>query len=350
MDSQMSILRKAPAFAFYDELNSKFVPCKYCNYCDSEKKLFDDQPDWVKNLCYKLARNIEMISNIDDTNTELKNKRCKDLVYWVHDTVINTHGIKELGKYMGIIGKLHRPWNEILYSEADKKKLCKTGDLISHFDKETEIKKMDDYCENYDYISSEINKTGANCKPYHNYLNESSTVHAEIIQGCSKQNGKTHCPKIRENCQNLSPHVLLNKTPCKVIKTPHLFATGEDETRDFPQSPCLGLEGSGALPEMSHIRMDPDLRSICEGRTSFDFSDKRAIFLLVFSVWGIFLTLFLFYKSTPFGSWINRFLRKKNLIKEDLGENEFHTFEDEEYNSVDSNVQNDRYGLTYNPA
>lgn len=273
------------------------MPCKYCKFCDEEKNLFDEQPPWVKNLCYRLARNIGYIYDSQYKNPDLRKKHCKELVYWVHEEVTNKLGDDDIVKYGVIISKLHRAWNEIRDSSGDNKNdICVTGDIISNFVEVNKKKKMDDYCEYYPIISLELEKEDADCKPYYKYLTESSSIHEEIIKGCKNRDNKMYCPQSDENCMYHPPSDFLNKKACQIIKNPQMIKAQVAEEK-MTCEPCPRCP-YGMVKE--EIELEGDLENHCAPMngdgTSFDFSDKRAIFLIVFTVWGMFLTLFLFYK------------------------------------------------------
>ncbi|SBS82099.1 PIR Superfamily Protein [Plasmodium ovale curtisi] len=351
MEAQEPISKTELSFEIYDKFNSKFVPCTYCKFCDEEKESLEKQETWVINLCYQLARNLQFISDRGFTDPNIKDKHCKELTYWVHDEIINAHGINELSKYSEIISKLHRPWNLIISSsKADKDKICKTDTFIYNFAEENLKKKMDDYCKNYPIISQELDKNDADCKPYYKYLTDSSSVHKEIIKGCRKLEGKKYCPPNGDNCLYHPPSEFLNKNACKIINDARSIETKADE-KEMTCAPCPLCPIGRVKEEMeSEGDLETHRLPIPEESTSFDFSDKRAIFLLVFSVWGILLTLFLFYKKTPFGLWFKNFLRRKKVIQNNFKENEFHEFLDEDYDTADSNIEHRRYDLTYNPT
>ncbi|SBT58596.1 PIR Superfamily Protein [Plasmodium ovale wallikeri] len=350
MEDQTAISKKHLSFDLFEKFNSEFVPCEHCKFCD-EKDRFTGAETWVKNLCYKLARNIQYIYDIQHTNPDLKDKRCKELNYWLHEEVTKKLGSNKVSEYGVILSKLHWPWNGIRNSYGDKMAdICVTGEIINNFGEDNRKKKMNDYCEYYPIISAELDKEEADCKPYYKYLSESSSIHQEIMKGCKNSDDKLYCPKNGENCMYYPPSYFLNKKACQIIKNPELIKAQAAEER-MTCAPCPRCPVGREKVELgSEGDMEYHCATMTGNGTSFDFSDKRAIFLIVFSVWGMFLTLFLFYKSTPLGSWINTFLRKKKLIRDDFNENEFHEFVDDDYNTADSNVENRRYDLIYNPV
>ncbi|SBT59527.1 PIR Superfamily Protein [Plasmodium ovale wallikeri] len=343
---------KLPSIEFYNILDSKFIPCKYCNVCDIRKDIFEEQPTWVKNLCYHLARNLEIVSNTDDTKTELKKKSCDAFISWIDDKIRNNDGYSDQTKYLTIISKMHTVWNDIInnYAGDEKDKICKTGYEPLDFEKRKKKKLMDDYCENYPIINQELDKEEADCKPYYKYLNDSSSIHTEIMKGCKDIDNTNYCPPNGDDCRFYPPSMFLEKEPCMILKEPRAAVIKEEaegmKCERCPLCPIGKTKDDGSL----EIDLESDYAPVRSGITSFDFSDKRAITLLIFTVWGIFLTLFLFYKKTPFGSLLNNFLRRRRVIKHNLNENEFHEFVNGNYDTVDSNMENIRYDLAYNPV
>ncbi|SBT58552.1 PIR Superfamily Protein [Plasmodium ovale wallikeri] len=341
-----------PSVEFYNILDSKFVPCKYCKFCDLNIQNFNEVPTSVINLCYKLARNIEIVSHKIEQKSDQKDKLCNRLISWVDDQIINTYAYSDKDQFFKIITKLHTVWNEIIRNSLGGKdnNICKTGYIPNEFAKRKKIILMDDYCENYSIIREELDKTNADCKPYYQYLNDSVSIHTDIMLGCKEKDSAKYCPEKGEYCMYYPPSEFLKKKSCQIIKNPELIKIEEEEERTACETcPLCPIAVSKGDSE-SEACLEPDCAPVSERMISFDFSDKRAIFLLVFAVWGLFLTLFLFYKSTPFSSWLNTFFRKKRLYRENFKENELNEFVNGDYDTVDSNIENRRYDLTYNPV
>ncbi|SBT84523.1 PIR protein, partial [Plasmodium ovale] len=81
---------------------------------------------------------------------------------------------------------------------------------------------------------------------------------------------------------------------------------------------------------------------------SITFSDYRFISLIVLSIWAILLSLFFLYKFTPFGSFINNILHRKNIIRKNIHEEEFHELLESDSEDAPINFINREYRITYN--
>ncbi|SBS82180.1 PIR Superfamily Protein [Plasmodium ovale curtisi] len=329
-------LEKMPSVAFYNKLDSEFVPCTYCKFCDNNSNVFNGQPNWAINLCYMIARNLEIISHMVDGKSDKKDKFCDSLKSWIDDKILNEEGYNDTSNYLTILSKLHSVWNDIISNSSGnvKNKICETGYIPLEFKKRKRIKLMDDYCENYPFISQQLQKSNADCKPYHQYLIGSSSIFTEIVQGCDKIGINPYCPRFNENCKNYPPNDLLSMRPCKLLT---------DSTSYFPSQTkdqrvtCGTHSESGSTPTTG-------------SSSSLDFSDHRVAILVGISVWGIFLTLLFVYKLTPFGSRLRNLLSKKLLNNDKINENEFEDLAYDDSHSVDLNLESRGYNLTYKPA
>ncbi|SBT59565.1 PIR Superfamily Protein [Plasmodium ovale wallikeri] len=328
-------LEKMPSVAFYDKLDSEFVPCTYCKFCDTNINEFKEQPDWAMNLCYMIARNLEIISNMIDGKPDEKDKICNSLKSWIDDKIRNKKGYNDTSNYLTILSKLHSVWNDIISSSGNiKNKIYETGYIPLEFEKRKRIKLMDDYCENYPFISQQLQKINADCKPYNQYLIDSSSIFTEIVQGCDKIGNNPYCPKFNENCKNYTPNNLLSMRPCKLLSDSPSYALSQSKGERVT---CGTHSESGSAPTT-------------DSSSSLDFSDHRVVILVGISIWGIFLTLLFVYKLTPFGSRLRNLLSKKLLNKDKIDENEFEDLVYDDSHTVDLNLESRGYHLTYKPA
>ncbi|SBT58586.1 PIR Superfamily Protein [Plasmodium ovale wallikeri] len=329
-------LEKMPSVAFYDKLDSEFVPCTYCKFCDDNSKEFIGQPNWAINLCYMVARNLEIISHMVDGKSDKKDKFCDSLKSWIDDKILDKEGYNDRSKYLTIITKLHTAWNEIINNSSgiEKDKICESAYAAPEFEKRKRRKLMDDYCENYPFISQQLEKSNADCKPYRQYLIESSSVFTEIENGCRNIGIDPYCPKLNKNCINNSPNNLLSMKPCKLLGDSPSYALSQSKDERVT---CGTHSESGSIPTTG-------------SSSSLDFSDHRVVILVGISIWGIFLTLLFVYKLTPFGSRLRNLLSKKLLNKDKIDENEFEDLVYDDSHTVDLNLESRGYHLTYKPA
>ncbi|SBT53422.1 PIR Superfamily Protein [Plasmodium ovale wallikeri] len=62
----------------------------------------------------------------------------------------------------------------------------------------------------------------------------------------------------------------------------------------------------------------------------------------------MFLTLLFLYKMTPFRSWIRNKLEKKKIIRDSFNDQSDNELLDADYESVDRDMLNTGYNITYN--
>ncbi|SBS94946.1 PIR Superfamily Protein [Plasmodium ovale curtisi] len=321
----------APSYKFNKELDSVIEDCSFCSYCDGEKDpfLFDYG---LKTLCYYFVRNLEKIKNEYPGNNPLKDKLCNDLIYWLQHNLINIHRKTE-SNLDSILKTFQDVWNDITADGKGipKDNLCKTSfDKILSFEECTQAKKVSNYCENYEYIDKELKKTNEPCAVYYKYLTNNSKLYTDSVSKCS-ENGKNYCLNYNE-CNTYNPQLLLDKPMCKIAKE------SEERRREMEKE------------EQQYTQCGPGYECLPKNffNKSIDFSDSRITPLIVLSIWGIFLSLYFLYKLSPFRSWLNNILYKKNIIKKNLHNEEFQELLESDSEDAHINFNNREYHITYN--
>ncbi|SBT72874.1 PIR protein [Plasmodium ovale] len=322
-------LGDSPAFKFNNELNNVIENCRFCRYCDEENYFL--QSYGLKVLCYRFVNNLWKIYNDYTKNKMINDKRCNDLIYWWYDNLYYTYKKSHSDDLEEIVNTFKKVWKNITESpENSADKLCKNSFEQLTFDECKKSKNVSDYCENYDFIKKELEKSDVNCSGFYYYLTENSKLYEETVSKCHEK-GKNYCLDYKD-CHNYSPENLLSDKKCIETKK------SETESDNLEE-----LAGKSTLcpPEFSCVEEAFIYRSIT-------FSDYRFISLIVLSIWAILLSLFFLYKFTPFGSFINNTLDRKNIIRKNIHEEEFHELleSDSEEAPTDFNIR--EYRITYN--
>ncbi|SBT02350.1 PIR Superfamily Protein [Plasmodium ovale curtisi] len=320
----------APSYKFNKELDSVIKYCSSCSVCDEKKPPFLYNYG-LKTLCYYFARNLETIKNEYPDNIPLKDKLCNDLVYWLQNNLINIHGKTE-SNLDSILKTFKDVWNDITADGKGipKDNLCKNSfeNLLS-FEECTQAKKVSNYCENYEYIKKELENPRGTCGGHYQYLTKNSKTYDIISTGCTVK-GKNYCLNYNE-CNTYNPQNLLGTKKCKVVEK-------------FEADRIKSVE------EEDYIHCGPGFECLPKNffDKSIDFSDYRITPLIVLSIWGIFLSLYFLYKLSPFRSWLNNLLYKKNIIKKNLHNEEFQELLESDSEDANINFNNREYHITYN--
>ncbi|SBT58529.1 PIR Superfamily Protein [Plasmodium ovale wallikeri] len=278
-------LGDSPTYTFENELNNVIERCTFCESCDNVQYFSGD------------------------------------------------YGLKKefTSDYQNIVNSFKEVWKNIttLYDiSADG--LCKNYfENLLHIENYKNAKEVTDYCVNYEFIKDKLDKSNENCARFYYYLTGSSDLYKNTISKCHQGSGK-YCLSFID-CHNYDPKLLLDNDKCKQTKkVEESLRKSEEDAVNF--HPCP--------PGFRCIDDDFIYRSIT-------FSDYRFISLIVLSIWAVILSFFFIYKFTPFGSPINNILRRKNIIRENMREEEFHKLLDSDSEDASTNFNNKEYRITY---
>ncbi|SBT01853.1 PIR Superfamily Protein, partial [Plasmodium ovale curtisi] len=320
----------SPTYAFDKELNNVIENCPLCLYCDKHNYFIQNYG--LKVLCYRFVNNLWKIYNDFTKNQNINNKRCNDLIYWWYDNLYYTYKKVHSSNLEEIVNTFKEVWKNIAESSViSADKLCKNSfEQLLPFEECKTSKKVSDYCENYEFIQNKLQEEKVNCSGFYYYLTENSKLYEQNVSKC-RENRKNYCLDFKD-CHNYSPEKLLNDKKC--IETKQY----ETERANFEK---LSEKLTMCPPESRCVEDAFIYRSIT-------FSDYRFISLIVLSIWGILLSLFFLYKFTPFGSFINNISLRKNIIRKNIHEEEFHELLESDSEDAPINFINREYRITYN--
>ncbi|SBT57564.1 PIR Superfamily Protein [Plasmodium ovale wallikeri] len=226
----------------------------------------------LNNWIGKFKNELEKYFNVEykSWTTDLRQKRCRDLDYWV---------LKVQGKMSDLLLADQRLSNCIssfrnyIQSIFQKKKEFEC-ERYKDTDANIEIrKKLDDYCENRDYIKGKIDekKNKDFCEIYNTYNRENDELFNNESSTCKKEYMQ---PK----------HCIIHKT-----------CTIQDRSATFPQIDCAMYDAS----------YESDNNSL--------LNKLLLTILLILGIGALFLFL---YKYTPLSSFLlsDKLRRKKNNI------------------------------------
>ncbi|SBT73250.1 PIR protein [Plasmodium ovale] len=306
-------LSSLPSYIFYDRLDRALHDYSY-----------ENEAFWkhIKDTCIKetsifdaLLKGFYYVSYYKIITDSFYNDRWDYLYFWAGSKVIKNEKGCSFEDIMHVLKSVKiRNDNETEYSY----------DIFKINSKDfQDLKTVYDYFNNYESINLKILANNHDCtKEYKQYLHSSFDVYERVKSECQTKAGEPHC-KLFNYIVKKHNNIVLKKLTCK----------GE--------MPSLSVEEH----KQKHIHdLDPefDLKGeIHTGETS-PSSTSDNMMLTYFPILGIFSVLFLLYNFTPFSSWLNNILSKKEIIVyrvyEDESENNFENV----YESSDTNNQ---YGI-----
>ncbi|SBT01104.1 PIR protein [Plasmodium ovale] len=336
MENRVKILKEElEAFKINLLLNNSVGLCEYCSSCDVAHEQVRNTP-WFKFFCYQFARNVKYVYDTIHLKGSLKKERCNTLMHWIHDKVskfYNKLSIKP--QNVDIITELLKVWREIHSKISNETSICELPikENIKSLDEMERKKIMSDYCEDYSELRSLLTKPyTTNCNIYYDYFKESFLEFRKIAEVHNAE-----CLEISNCwrfCKNYDPDDILKKSKCEVIEIL------KEKKEYIKKDECDALTQQA----VSEVKIEPKELPNPE----FTFSDNRAIILILFSLWGIFLTFLFLYKMMPFRSWINSKIGKKKIIRDSFNDQSDDEILDVDYENLDRNMQNTGYNITYN--
>ncbi|SBT58593.1 PIR Superfamily Protein [Plasmodium ovale wallikeri] len=317
MNHKNYIIGNLPSYKFDKELNSVIKNCKFCSYCDGEQSFSGDYA--IRVFCYKFVNNLEKIHDDLSINSKLKDKRCNDLIYWWYYNLYYIYTERYVSGYADIANHFKEVRDKIEHFPG-----ISTDKLCNNFFKKLlplatyeNMKKVSDYCENYEFIEDKLKEPKNDCTLYYHYLVDSSELYNNNVSQCHVAEN-SYCLDFN-NCHDYTPEKLLKNEKCnKIRETEKENAILEKEAEQLVPCP----RGFGCVPD--------DIIN-----TSITFSDYRFISLIVLSF-------------TPTGSFLNNILHRKNIIRKNIHEEEYDELLESDSEDTPINFNNREYLITYN--
>ncbi|CAI7724036.1 PIR protein [Plasmodium vivax] len=179
---QEDILKDLPAHEIYSELNQDFEnESRFASHC-TKMKTFKKKNDEMKNLCKRIAYNLEKLSGILSENKN--DVRCSYFNHWIYNEIWKLVGTESNYKIdkdailklvdigYGINLELPRPSCSYEYYEYEK------------FSEWKEMKNLHDYFKNFEHIKKKIDSDGDKYKKYSKYIKYISEIYDEHESEC----------------------------------------------------------------------------------------------------------------------------------------------------------------------
>ncbi|SBT74526.1 Plasmodium vivax Vir protein, putative [Plasmodium ovale] len=309
MEYRVDILKeKLPSIRHDIYWNNPVTSCKKCSLCDNVISNYKDKP-WFKFFCYQLVQNLENSAEFNSYNShEVRERRCKSLMYWMYDRVEGFYGNDVVKNKSEFITALRDVWKKFFEdNEGTHKSYRCNVPQDTEFKNLTEIKKRKtifDHCWNYNELKGILRLPSyPNCHIFYDYLKDSLSKYNGISKGCGEDSF------IMKNCSSFctkaDPDDILNSSKCRSIEI------SPDKQDYIKRQDCDALIKE-VVPEVKYETKEVEI------------------------------------PVTPFRSWIRNKLEKKKIIRDSFNDQSDHESLDADYESVDTDMLNTGYNMTYN--
>ncbi|CAI7719442.1 PIR protein [Plasmodium vivax] len=328
------ILEELDAYKYYDRFNNKDYSSELNEYCSEIKPSIDDKCEKYI-LCAKIETNLKNLYSMDDKkdNKEL----CLYFTYWLYDQISKAFSnnsnyivdIRDVNNLFGVIYKINRKFEENKKCYVDYRLKTKVGEL-------KEMKYMHDYFMVFESLKKHSpckNKNKESCCDYVKHINE---LYKKYIGNCCtcyfySKECHNNCDDYFNCDQKYKPYKLYEAFECEKL--------GDNEK---------GFEKVGTPTAIDYYFIH--LRSLRPQCNSI-FCDLFYVAVLsAFSVLGLFLVFFIFYKFTPLGSRSQKRAINKKRIQNVIHEEEVRQRAPRGSNDRKKNPKPQRIRLAYQSA
>ncbi|SBS91142.1 PIR Superfamily Protein [Plasmodium ovale curtisi] len=297
-------------------------------------------------FCKKLTGSLKEYK-VMPTVLVLDKYRCKYFNLWICDRMSKVSDDFKHSKFNDIKTKITNIWQE-----NNLESTC-TWHFISYLDDldYDKIKKLYEYALNYHTFKPYFVTRNKPCNTeYKNYIEESLKIYEEAKHKCTPVSHEESllCTALQD-VQSVYKSDELSKITCngeisidKIRAEVQKLLTKEQAT--LP--PQAGASQSDS--DQSVIKNPVQLHESTPEETS-SFSNTQKATSVVFPLFGILLSFFLFYKFTPAGTWLHSHLQSKKTVSSNLNEEETHDLLENTHNSIIEN-SNTHHLVGYHPS
>ncbi|SBT73495.1 PIR protein [Plasmodium ovale] len=322
-----------PSFRFYYKLDnggSKDENDGFWNVFEYNLKTHKD----ILSIFDELIKGIYYASYIANGNSYYK-LRWNYLYFWMGEKIRGI--ISDNEKFSTIIYILNSVRSHFI--EKEEYDLFNDNMTLENFH---DLKIIYDFFQNYDNIEASIKFSKSCTEPYKKYVQDSFAVYKRVNATCKVNEEEKHC-KIYNDFVNTYNKKNLSELTCDGQKVSKPIA--EDEPDPFTEEegdPVAELHfhpGRGIPGHSTPIHT--------EELSTPSYSDNTMS--IIFPPLGIISILFILYRFTPVGSWLNSRLFKKEIIPQEEYENTSEELLENLYEPETYNAQNRRSSIGYHP-
>ncbi|SBT73481.1 Plasmodium vivax Vir protein, putative [Plasmodium ovale] len=274
------ISEKLPSLKIYEELNNDNNIDLNNSYC----KNLEINEEKSKKICGKIVKNFKRMVELD--NQEQHNEYCLHFVHWIYDEIKNNFGINSnfIYKTPDIIklSNVQFPINN---------ELSKYGcyyNFNSPINEMKEKTELLDYFQIFDRINNDTTCVNDKCKKNCKYFENINTLYNKHRRSCCT---RFHYGAYFDNCldyfkcdNKYNPKTFISKLKCQIEKS-------NENTEELDE--YTSIDENVILKSLKSLSLVNSPKIKCDGLMCDTFSVIMSFF---FSILGILLLLFLFYK------------------------------------------------------
>ncbi|SBT83348.1 PIR protein [Plasmodium ovale] len=274
------------------------------NKCDSLANSFRKYKD-IDDFCMDIRGNLKNfhLLKIDSTFEDYK---CQFLNIWIH-----YHLSAKKIEYTDVLTYINRYFLEF-YDNTNK---C-TYDFYSVPEVDFEkLKTLFDYALDYSYINYYVNQYPCT-KANEEYINKRRSIYEEFNRECISSNTKIYCNPLKSLIYAHYKNDKLLDLKCKTVMDSSSSSRDQGHLDgDSFQTSGLDSEplGYGRVSTFGDVHQNGHGAQSELAEATPPSVPSNIIMSLFFPMIGIVL-LFILYKFTPFGSWMNSFILRKRKI------------------------------------
>ncbi|SBT52071.1 PIR Superfamily Protein [Plasmodium ovale wallikeri] len=277
----------------------------------------------------------------------LEKYSCKYFNLWICDRMLQFLKDFKHPKFNDIKNKITEIWET-----NNLKNTCKWHFISfwndANYDK---IKKLYDYALNYNNLQHHFDIRSNPCtQEYESYIEESLRIYEEVKYKCTSVSDEENllCTAL-EDVHSMYENNELSKITCngkvnvdEIRREVLQSLTQQQEKIPVPAGASQSDDDQSEIenPFQSH-------ESTPEETPSFSYTQKATS--VVFPLFGILLSFFLFYKFTPAGTWLHDHLQSKKNVSFNLNEEEAHDLLENTHNTIIEN-SNTHHLVGYHPS
>ncbi|CAG9480855.1 unnamed protein product [Plasmodium vivax] len=331
---EKDILEQLEAYKYYQKFNGKDYSSEDNEYCSKIEPSIDKKCK-IYTLCAKIETNFKKLHGMDVTKGN--KERCLYFTYWLYDQISKT--FSDNSKYIVHIPDIYNLF-EVIYNinhTFEEKKKCYVD--YRHKAKLSELKEMKymrDYFMVFENLKKHVPCKSGNKQSCCDYVQDINELYKKYIGNCCTCYFRSK--KCHNNCddyfnchQDYNPYKLYEEFECEKL--------GDNEK---------GFEKLGTPTAIDYYFIH--LRSLRPQCNSI-FCDLFYVAVLsAFSVLGLFLVFFIFYKFTPLGSRSQKRAINKKRIQNVIHEEEVRQRAPRGSNDKKKNPKPQRIRLAYQTA
>ncbi|SBS80866.1 PIR Superfamily Protein [Plasmodium ovale curtisi] len=330
VDSDLCAL---PSFRFYYKLDNggrKDETDIFWNVFEENLKTYTD----ILSIFDKLIKGIYYASYISKSNSHYS-VRWNYLYFWMGEKMRGI--ITDNDKFLRIIYILNSVRSH--FAENEKYDLFNDNMTLEHFN---DLKIIYDLFQNIENIAASIKLSNSCTEPYKKYIEDSFSVYKRVNAECKVKKEEKHC-KIYNDFVDTYDKKNLSELICdgKKVSMP----VAEEEPNSFTEEQRYTVAESHVHPG---IGIPEHSASMHTGELPTPSYSDNAM-SIIFPPLGIISTLFILYRFTPVGSWLNSRLFKKEIIPQEEHENKSEELLENLYELETYNAQNRRNSIGYHP-